>query len=125
MTEYKFFGNWRPLFNVKDAEYCSAMRDPNSAMAKIASYYVPNLKHFVHACPYEIGPLRITNFTNQYQADAERFDKGADETIPVYFRAEVYKGDFRLKAKLRSDKDDNIFDFMLAFSLSFRNAPDF
>jgi len=125
MAEYKFFGNWRTLINVKNAEYCSAMRDPNSAMAKIASYYLPNLYHAIHPCPYLPGPLRITNFTNQFQVDAEKFDKGADAAIPSVFRAYAVKGDFRVKVKLRNDKDDNIFDLMLAFTLNYRNAPSF
>jgi len=122
-AEYKIFGNWRQIISFKDVEYCSAWNNPNSAIAKLFENHVHSLQGLIHKCPY-VGPFGIYNFTDQHWVDMDKLDKKGGK-LPDLFHGTIFKGDMRLKLKLKTDYDQKVLDFMLAYTLSFRNADTF
>jgi len=122
--EYKFFGNYREVINLRDVEYCDALRDPESAAAKVVKAIEAQMQGMLHKCPYLPGPLRMTNFTDGYQIHVDNLDKSSGN-MTKDFKKTIYKGDMRLTMKLSTDDDKKGLDLMVAYTLSFRNADTF
>jgi len=122
IVEYKFFGNWREVINIKNVEYCSAMKDSDSAAAKIVEAFGSLLQGALHDCPYEIGPIRIYNFTNPYMDEIDALDKSGKK---ISGHDWFFKGDSRIMFKVRTDDDPKVLDLLLAITTSFRNAESF
>jgi len=123
IAEYKIFGNYREIVNLKDIEYCSAMRDPNSAGSKLVLMFHHLCQGMVHPCPYRVGPLRISNFSDPFQAEMDNID--ASVNLTDSFNKLAYRGDVRIKIQLKADDDPKLADFMLAYTIKFRRASSF
>jgi len=119
------FGNWRQIISLNDIEYCSAVKDPNSAMSKIVANVKNSFQGLIHKCPYNIGPLRLHNFTDSWAQKVAERDTMDGKKFTKEFSDLVYNGDMRIKLKLRNKADPNILDFMLALTISYRNAATF
>jgi len=117
-------GNYREIVNLKNIEFCSEMRNPNSAGAKIFVMFQHTLQGVFHQCPYLIGPLRITNFTDSFMVEIDKLDKG-DEKLTKEFHLGAFRGDMRVKIKFTTDEDPNVLDLMIAYTVKLRRAPSF
>jgi len=120
-AEYKYMGNYREIANVKNVEYCSGIRNPNSALKKIRDMIAHTSQGFIHDCPYLVVPLRITNYTDPFMTEVDQMDKG-DGKLTAAFHLGAIKGDMRLRIKMTTDEDENFFDFMLAYTVKLRRA---
>jgi len=100
------------------------MKDPNSAVSKVAAVFIPYMQGMIHNCPYEISQLRVYNFTHLFYQIMDSFDKSEME-LPAMFKMFVFNADMRQKFKLRTDDDPDAYSFMNAYSLKFRRAGFF
>jgi len=123
MLEYKFFGNWRQVICVNDVEYCEAMKNPESALAKIV--HGDSLQGLLKPCPYLPAHLSLNNFTNAMFIKLDKFD-GEGKLKPDPGGNQWYfKGDMRITVKLRTDEDPKMLNLVLVYTLNFRNADSF
>jgi len=120
----KFFGNWRQIVDIKHADYCSFMKDPNLPITKFVLQYQNFMQRNMHECPYEIGPLKMFNFTDTYHQKMSELDRKGHELPDGFFNTN-FKGDFRVKLNMRTSDDDNVFNITLVYALSYRNADRF
>jgi len=123
-VETKFFGNWRQLADLKNLDYCSLYKDKNSPITNFVSKLEGYYQGAVHNCPYEIGPVRIVNYTDTFAQKMDNLDKKGQLT-PADVRDYAMRGDFRLKFTLGTYKDPQAFDFMMVFSMTYRQADTF
>jgi len=100
------------------------MRDPNSAVSKVAAIFVEHMQGIIHQCPYEIGPLRVYNFTETFMQAMDKLDK-SEQNLTDVFKGIVYNADIRQKLKLRTDDDPDAYSFMNAYTMKFRRAGFF
>jgi len=112
------------LVNVKDVEYCDTVKDRKSAASKIIETVEDHMQGMVHDCPYLPGQLRMYNFTNNYLAHIDEMDKKG-ERLPSFWNQWFFKGDIRIKLKLKTDDDANVLDLLVAYTMNFRNADTF
>jgi len=123
-AQTKMFGNWRQIISIKDAEYCALMKDPSSVVAKFIMQWEPYAQGFIRQCPYEIGPLKIYNFTDTLYQQLDKLDRKGGQ-LPVDFNQRIAEGQFRVRIKLNTKDDRNALDVTIAMSINFRQAEGF
>jgi len=78
----------------------------------------------LHECPYEVGPVRIVNFTDTYGQHMDELDKKGQLT-PADIREYALRGDFRVKLSIGTPNDPRAYDLMMVLSINFRQADTF
>jgi len=100
------------------------MRDKNSAVTKFVLQFEPYFQGNLHECPFEIGPIRIYNYTDTHHQEMDELDRKGVELPDGFFNFN-FRGDVRLKVNLWTFDDDNVFNITLVYVVNYRKADRF
>jgi len=121
-AEYKLFGNWRQMYQSNSEPFCAGMNNSEAGVAKVAEMFAPTMQGILHKCPYRSGSYRIANYTDPFIAQMDKLDKEGKNVAEL---GAIFKGDMRLKLKIITANDPNVLDFMIAYTLKFRQGNAF
>jgi len=73
----------------------------------------------MHECPYEIGPLRIYNYTDTYHQQMDAL--ASKQSRKQKAQQKRFKGDIRIQIKFSTEEDPNVLDFALDATVNQRH----